>query len=87
MLCFGGSVSGQPLSAIHGDLVTEIFNGQTKRQAGPHASGFSTNIDPVNHWVNTAHIHAQMRAVFSEKLRKTSISQHRECTPSGRKLH
>ena len=32
---------------IHGDLVTEIFNGQTKRQTGPHGSGFSTNIDTV----------------------------------------
>ena len=38
---FGGSLSGQPFLAIHGDLVTEIFNDQTKRQAGPHASGFS----------------------------------------------
>ena len=78
---FGGSLSGQPFSAMHGDLVIEIFNGQTKRQAGPYASGFSTNIDTVNKWVNTANIHAQIRAVFSEKLQLTTSSQHKECTP------
>ena len=33
---FGGSLSGDLFSCLHGDLVTEIFNGQTKRQAGPH---------------------------------------------------
>ena len=38
---FGRPLSRQPFVAIHGDLVTEIFNDQTKRQAGPHASGFS----------------------------------------------
>ena len=32
---FGGSLSGQPFSAIQGELVTEIFHGKTKRQAGP----------------------------------------------------
>ena len=45
---FGGSLSGQPFWAVHRDLVTEIFNGQTKRQVGSHASGFSANIDTVN---------------------------------------
>ena len=32
---FGGSLSGQPFSAIQGEFVTEIFHGQTKRKAGP----------------------------------------------------
>ena len=66
---FGGSLSWQLFSAIDGDLVTELSNGQTKREAGPHASGFNTNIDTVNDWVKTAHIHAQIRAVFSKKVR------------------
>ena len=77
----------QPLSVIHGDHVTEIFNGQTKRQAGHHASGVSANIDTVNDWVNTAHIHAQIRAVVSKKLRLTTSSHHKKCTPSSRRLH
>ena len=83
----GGSLSGQPFSAINGDLVTEIFNGQIKRQARSHASGFSTNIDRVNDWVNTANIHAQIKAVFLGKLRLTTTSQHKECTPNSRRLH
>ena len=45
---FGGPLSGQPFTSLHGDLITEIFNGQTKRQAGPHAAGFSTDINKVN---------------------------------------
>ena len=38
---FGATFTGNQLSTIHGDLVTEVFNGQTKRQAGPHRLGFS----------------------------------------------
>jgi len=59
---FGGSLSGSAFSTIHGDLITEVFNGETKRQAGPHRQGFSRNIDAVNTWVRTAHIQAKMRA-------------------------
>ena len=43
---FGGSPSGVTFTSLHGDLITEIFNGQTKCQAGPHAAGFSTDIKP-----------------------------------------
>ena len=39
---------GKPFSAIHGDLVSEIFSVERKRQTGPHVSGFSTNIDTGN---------------------------------------
>ena len=35
---FGCSITGQAFSSLHGDLITEIFNGQTKRQAGPQVS-------------------------------------------------
>ena len=45
---FGGSLSGLPFTSLHGGL---IFNGQTKHQAGPHAAGFSTDINKVNDWV------------------------------------
>ena len=84
---FGGSISGEPFSTIHGDLITELFNGQTKRQAGPHSLGFSTNIESVNNWVNTAHINAKIRSVFAEKIRLATNSTHKECTPGSRKLH
>ena len=48
---FGGSLSGLPFTSLHGELITEIFNSQTKHQAGPHAAGFSTDIIKVNEWV------------------------------------
>ena len=42
------SLLGDSFSCLHGDLITEIFNGQTKRQASPHCAGFSTDISKVN---------------------------------------
>ena len=45
---FGGPLSSLPFTSLDGHLITEIFNGQTKRQAGPHAAGFSTDINKVN---------------------------------------
>lgn len=41
-------MSGEAFSNIHRDLITEIFNGETKRQAGPRRKGFSGNINAVN---------------------------------------
>ena len=45
---FGGSLSGNPFSSIHSDLITEIFNGETKRSAGPYRAGYSTDTEKVN---------------------------------------
>ena len=36
----GGSLTGEPFSSIHGDLMTELFNRETKGTAGPFRSGF-----------------------------------------------
>ena len=41
---FGISLSALPFTSLH-SLITEILNGQTKRQARPHAAGFSTDIN------------------------------------------
>ena len=41
----GDSLSGLPFTSLLGDLITEIFNDQTKRQAGSYAVGFSTDIN------------------------------------------
>ena len=48
-----------PFTSLHGDFIMEIFNGQTKCQAGSHIAGFSTDRNKVNDWVKTAHIHAK----------------------------
>ena len=53
----GGSITGEKCSAVHGDLFTELFNKESKSTAAPFRSGFSTDIDAVNCWVNTIHIH------------------------------
>ena len=86
---FGGSLSGLPFKSLHGDLITEIFNGHAKRQADPHAASFSTDINKVNDWVRTAHIHAKLRlrCIFTEKIKLKTNSSHKECTPGARKLH
>ena len=58
---FGGSISGEPFSSIHGDLITELFNKETKGSRGPMRAGFSTNHQAVNEWITTIHIHGKVR--------------------------
>ena len=50
---FGASISGDKFSSIYGDLITEIFNKETKGNSGPFRKGFGTDIDTVSTWVNT----------------------------------
>ena len=54
---FGGSTGGEPFSSIHGDLITELFNKETKGAGGPFRAGFNTNIEAVDTWVKAIHIH------------------------------
>ena len=83
----GGSLSGDKLSSIHGDLITEVFNAETKRQAETHRSGFSTNVDVVNTWIKTTHIHAKLWKKFNDTIRLTKDNQHKETTQSEMKRH
>ena len=83
----GGSITGEKFSSIHGDLVTELFNKETKGTAGPFRAGFSTNIDEVNNWVNTIHIHAMLRANLQKILHIRTSSKHKELTKRGKMLH
>ena len=84
---FGCSITGQAFSNLHGDLITEIFNGQTKRQAGPHRTGVSMDIEQVNRWIKTSHIYAKLRLEVSKKISMATSSVHKESTPSGIKRH
>ena len=83
----GGSISGQKFSSIHGDLVTELFNKETKGTAGPFRAGFSSDIDSVNNWVNTIHIHAMLRVNLLKFLHISTSSKHKELTDRGKRLH
>ena len=83
----GGTLSGDKFSSIHGDLTTEVFNGETERQAGPNGSGFSTNVDAVNTWIKTTHIHAKVRKKFNDTVRLTTDSHHKETKQGEMKRH
>ena len=72
---------------IHGDLVTEVFNGQTKRQAGPHRLGFSNNVDQVNKWIKTANIHAKLREKINESIHLNTSNEHKESTYGAKEMH
>ena len=81
---FGGSISGDSFSCLDGDLITGIFNEQTKRQAGPQYVGYSTDIAKVNTWVAASHIHAKVRKILSEKIQLNRSTDHKERTPGSR---
>ena len=84
---FGGSLSDDSFSCLHGDLITEILSGQTKKQADPHCTGFSTDIAKVKTWVATSHIHAKVRQTLSDKIQLNTSTGHKECTSRARRLH
>ena len=83
----GGSISGEPFSSIHGDLITELFNKETKGAGGPFRGGYSTSIEAVNTWVNTIHIHSRLKQSFKKAILYNTSSRHKELTPGGMKLH
>ena len=80
-------MSGSNFSTIHGDLVTEVFNGETKRQPGPHRLGYSTNSDAVNERVTTAHVHAKLKEKLNEKIKLSTSCVHKETTPGAKKVN
>lgn len=41
---------------IYEDLVTHIFNGKTKHQAGPYGGRFSIDKEAPNTWMMTTHM-------------------------------
>ena len=60
---FVASLTGYVFSTIHSDLVTELFNKETKAPLvlSTVRCGFSTNIDSVNTWVNPIHMHTMLK--------------------------
>ena len=84
---FGGCISGESFSTSHGDLIIEIFNGQTKGTAGPFRAGFSTDTEAVNKWVRTIHLHSELRQNFRKMLYTKTSSKHKEMTPGGKSMH
>ena len=84
---FGTSLTGSSFSGLHGDLLTELFNKETKGNAGPFRSGYSTKVKSVNTWVRTSHIHCEIRSELKEKLKLSTSTTHKEMSSSNMKRH
>ena len=53
---FGATSSGESFSTMHGDLVTECFNKESKGTAGTYQSGCISNHNMVYKWIVTLFI-------------------------------
>ena len=84
---FGASITGEAFSAIHGDLVTELFNKETKSASGPFRRGFSTSSRSVNVWVRTIHIQSRLLRSYMNSVHDKTNSTHKELTLGGKELH
>ena len=85
---FGGSLSGQAFSTIHGDLITETtINKETKVRGGPMRGGFSTSEETNDAFIKTSHLMAKIRSALKEKLNVLTTSVHKEVTPGARLRH
>ena len=83
---FGGSLSCDLFSCLHGVLITEIFNGQTKRQSSPHCAGFSTDIAKVNTWLLHLISMKNSGKLIRKKIQLNTSTDHKECTAGARRL-
>ena len=72
---------------VTNSLRSMVFNGQTKRQAGSHRLGFSSNVDQVNKWIKTANIHAKLREKFNASINLNTSNEHNESTYGAKEMH
>ena len=84
---YTASITGDTFSAVHGDLITEWFNKQTKGKDGPFRSGYSTKLSAVNTYIRTMHIHAQLHREMKSKLVINTSSSHKDLSPRAMKRH
>ena len=84
---YGASSSGDSFSVIHGDLVIEHFNKETKGTAGRFCSDYSTDIHAINKWIKTSHIHSKNMNNVEKKLNVFTSQVHKEITPGNKSLH
>ena len=64
-----------------------MFNKEAKGTTDLFRSGFSTDIDAVNCWVNMIHIHMLLRKELHKCLQMKTGSKDKELTPQGIKVH
>ena len=74
---FGGSITGQSFSTIHGDLITETtINREVKVRGGPVRGGYSTSFEANDAFIKTSHLMAKIRGKLKEKLNVLSSTVH-----------
>ena len=83
----GSTSTVLPFSAIHGDLVTEHFNKETEGTACPFRSGYSTDLQALNRWIKTSHIHSNLRVAVIKKFSLYTSSAHKELTIRNKRRH
>ena len=74
---FAAQYSEEKFSAVHGDLVTEYYNRETKSCHGPFRLGFITNVSVMNKWVRNINSHAQLRKELRGTLSMKVNSAHK----------
>ena len=84
----GASCSGDSLSTIHGDLVTEHFKNKRKVLLGLSLQVIVLAfVYAVNKWIKTSHIHSKVGAMLRKKLNVFTSHAHSEMTPGNKRLH
>ena len=64
-----------------------MFNKEIEDTAHPFRSAFSTDIDEVNSWVNTIHIHTLLRKELHKCLQMQPGSKLEDVLPRRIKIH
>lgn len=74
-------------SAIHGDLVTELFNKEIKGTCGPFPCMFNTNTDSVNTSFRRIIALIILKVSLKQQFHFKTSSKHKKLTRSGKELY
>ena len=85
---FGGSLTGDKFSTVHGDLITETtINREVKVRGGPMQGGYSTSLKTTDAFIKTNHLMAKIRRKVKDRLKILTTSVHKELSPGARRQH
>ena len=85
---FERSLSGEPFSTIHGDLITEVtINREDKVRGGPMMGGYSTLDKTNNAFIKTSHAMAKVRSKLKEQVNFLSSCVPKEISQGSKKFH
>ena len=64
---FGGSMSEEPFSTIHGDLITEIsITRESKVGGGPMRGSYRASEETTDEFIKTSHVITTIRSKLKE---------------------